>query len=91
MKLLWKSQNYTFCTVVRRLIASLVTEVSLYPAGTHRDVHTRASVIFTKLLMLMNDRMLQQIQMFQICVQTTDYPVCISPPKDSNCGICSQL
>lgn len=90
MKLLWKPKNFTFCAV-GKLITSLVREVSLYPVGTWRDVHTRASVIFTRILMLMNDRMLKQIQIFQICMRTVDYPVCISAPKDSNSGICPQL
>jgi len=76
-KLLWKHQNFTFSTV-GKLITSLVREVSLFPVGTCRDVHTRASVIVTKILMLMNDRMLKQIQIFQICVWTVDYTVCIS-------------
>lgn len=66
-KLLWKHKNFTFSTV-GKLITSLVREVSLYPVGTCRDVHTRASVIFTKILMLMNDRIPKQIQIFQICV-----------------------
>jgi hypothetical protein len=80
-----------FSTVVRKLTASLVREVSLYPVGTCRDVHTRASVIFTKILMLLNDRMLKQIQIFQKCVWTIEYPMCISAPKDSNSCICPQL
>jgi hypothetical protein len=79
-ELLWKPQNFTF-SAVGKLITSLVREASLYPVGTCRDVHIRASVIFTKILMLMNDRMLKQIQIFQICLWTIDYPVCISAPK----------
>jgi hypothetical protein len=53
-KLLWKHQNFTFSTV-GKVITSLVREVSLLPVGTCRDVHTRASVIVTKILILMND------------------------------------
>jgi hypothetical protein len=90
-KLLWKPQNFTFSTIVRKLITSLLREVSLYPVGTCRDAHARASVIFTKILMLMNDRMLKDIQIFQIYVWTINYPVYISAAKDSNSVIWPQL
>jgi hypothetical protein len=81
-KLLWKPQNLTFSTLIRKLVASLVTDVSLYPVGTCRDVQTRAPATFTKMFVLINDKMLLQIQIFEgvyVCVPVRverEYPAC---------------